>query len=491
MTRGMVRVKRIWILWISVLLVLCGGVVPAEAQQRFAVVIGIGKYQDSRIRALKYTVRDAQAVYQFLTDPAGGGFPRDNVRLLLNEQSTQRAIKNALGQFLPERAVRGDLVFMYYAGHGAPEVDRARREPDGFSKYLVPYDADYADLYSTGINTGEVKDFFDRIESDRVVFVMDACFSGASGGRGFANVPRGRDVRVTGNYLDRLAEGKGRVILTASDANKLSLELDSLRHGLFTYHFLQGLRGKADRQNRGYITLQDVYAYTYDQVARESRRAGGSQSPRLKGDLAGDIILAGRPAPPPPAIVTPRPPQAVTPPVASIPPPASPLTGDLDLTSDPPGATVKLDDREVGKTPLTLERLPVGEHTLELNKDGILGARSQITIAANTLEKLNLKLDRLKGKLTVFSDPRDTTVALDGKEVGTTPLSLEANAGAHTLRLTKDGYKPHEETVTLPPYQETRARIILRSSRGTLEVLSNPPGASVDIGGELPGGAPR
>jgi len=278
---------------------LCLLPVAAHAQpQKWAVVIGIAKYQDSRIRALKYTVRDAQAVYQFLTDPAGGGFPRDNVRLLLNEQATQRAIKNTLGQFLPERAVQGDLVFMYYAGHGAPEVDRAKREPDGFSKYLVPYDADYADLYSTGINMGEVKDFFDRIESDRVVFVMDACFSGASGGRGFANVPRGRDVRGTGNYLDRLAEGKGRVILTASDANELSLELDSLRHGLFTYHFLQGLRGRADRLGRGYVSLQDVYAYTYEQVARESRRAGGSQSPRLKGDLAGDIILAGRPTPP-------------------------------------------------------------------------------------------------------------------------------------------------------------------------------------------------
>jgi hypothetical protein len=151
---------------------------------------------------------------------------------------------------------------------------------------------------------------------------------------------------------------------------------------------------------------------------------------------------------------------------------------------------VKLDGREVGKTPLTLERLPIGEHTLELDKDGIYAARRQLTIAANTLEKLSLRLDRLKGRLMIFSEPRDAKAFLDGSDVGTTPLSLDVEAGPHTLRLTKEGYKPHDETLTLPANKETRTRIALKSTRGTLEVRTTPPGATVEIGGTRHGQTP-
>jgi formylglycine-generating enzyme required for sulfatase activity len=151
---------------------------------------------------------------------------------------------------------------------------------------------------------------------------------------------------------------------------------------------------------------------------------------------------------------------------------------------------VKLDGREVGKTPLTLERLPVGEHTLELDKDGTYAARRQVAIAANTLDKLSLRLDRLKGKLTILSEPREASVTLDGQTVGTTPLSLDADAGPHTLRLTKEGYKPYEETLTLPANKETRTRIALKSTRGTLEVRTTPPGATVEIAGTRHGQTP-
>jgi formylglycine-generating enzyme required for sulfatase activity len=151
---------------------------------------------------------------------------------------------------------------------------------------------------------------------------------------------------------------------------------------------------------------------------------------------------------------------------------------------------VKLDGREVGKTPLTLERLPAGEYTLELDKDGIYATRKQVTIAANTLDKLSLRLDRLKGKLTILSEPREAKVFLDGREVGSAPLSLDADAGPHTLRLTKEGYKPHEESFTLPANKETRTRIALKSTRGTLEVQTRPAGATVEIAGTRHGQTP-
>ncbi|MBI4635419.1 MAG: caspase family protein [Candidatus Rokubacteria bacterium] len=152
-------------------------------------------------------------------------------------------------------------MFIYYAGHGALEADLANREPDGQAKYLVPYDADAKDLFASAINMTEVETFFSRIRAETVVLVLDTCYSGAGSGRGFVNLPAGgRDVAVKGDFLDRLAQGKGRAILTAADANEVALEVPELKHGLFTYHFLEGLRGRADAQGKGYVSLQDARA---------------------------------------------------------------------------------------------------------------------------------------------------------------------------------------------------------------------------------------
>jgi uncharacterized caspase-like protein len=88
--------------------------------------------------------------------------------------------------------------------------------------------------------------------------------------------------------LDRIATGKGRVILTASGANEVSGEDDDLRHGVFTYFLLEGLRGKADTDRDSIITVDEVYRY----VSREVPRATGQeQHPVKKGIVEGQLIL--------------------------------------------------------------------------------------------------------------------------------------------------------------------------------------------------------
>ena len=76
-----------------------------------------------------------------------------------------------------------DTVFIFYAGHGAPEADPDSRDGDGIAKYLLPYEADPQNFYGTAIPMDEVARLFRRIAAERLVFISDACFSGASGGR--------------------------------------------------------------------------------------------------------------------------------------------------------------------------------------------------------------------------------------------------------------------------------------------------------------------
>jgi len=267
---------------------------PAAApmRERWAVVIGVGNYESAAIPRLRYTVPDAEAVHQTLIGPAG--FKKDNVLLLTDRSErkpTLRNIKWALGTFLGRSARKDDTVVIFFAGHGAPEVDTRGLERDGLAKYLIPSDADPDDLYSTALPMDELQTIFGRIEAERVVAFLDACYSGAAGGRTFSSKST-RAGSVDDLFLERLTRSKGRAIITASRPAEVSIELPELGHGIFSYFLVNGLKGAADLNRDGIVSLQELYEYVEQQVTTKSRSVGGNQHPVMKGELEGALPLA-------------------------------------------------------------------------------------------------------------------------------------------------------------------------------------------------------
>jgi Caspase domain len=265
---------------------------PVSAHDRWAVVIGVSNYESAAIPRLRYTVPDAEALYQALVGV--GGFKKDNVLLLTDRaerKPTLRNIKWALGTFLSRSAKKDDTVVIFFAGHGAPDVDTRGIERDGLAKYLIPSDADPDDLYSTALPMDELQTIFGRIEAERVVAFLDACYSGAAkGGRTFSSKLT-RAGNIDDLFLERLTRSKGRAIVTASRTNEVSLELPELGHGIFSYYLVNGLKGAADLNRDGIVSLQELYEYVEQQVSAKSRSVGGNQHPVMKGELEGALPL--------------------------------------------------------------------------------------------------------------------------------------------------------------------------------------------------------
>ncbi len=258
---------------------------------RWAVVIGAGRYEDPAIPRLQYTVPDAEALHRFLTGP--GGFKPEQVLLLTDRterKPTLRNLKWALGTFLARSARKEDTVLIFFAGHGAPEVDPRGLERDGLAKYLVPADADLDDLYATALPMDELQTIFGRLEAERVVVFLDACYSGEAGGRTFSS-KRTRAGQLDELFLERLTRARGRTIIAAARPTELSLELPELGHGLFTYYLLEGLKGAADGDGDRLVTVQELYAYVERQVVQRSRAVGASQHPIMKGEIQGPLPL--------------------------------------------------------------------------------------------------------------------------------------------------------------------------------------------------------
>ena len=259
--------------------------------RRHAVIIGIDQYEDSRIPNLRYAKADAEAIYQVLTDPALGRVPSENVQLLLNAQATERKIRWALADDLPRRAGKHDTVLVYFAGHGAPVGNPRVKSNDGMEKYLLPADANVDNLRSTGIPMEAVQKYFEYLDSNQVFFFIDSCYSGVAGGRTFERPDyQARAGLLTNEFLDHFG-AEGRVVITACDVNEVSLESHELGHGLFTHYLTEGLKGAADLNKDGFVTLQELYEYVQEHVSSHAQKLSRRMNPVQKGSVRGRIFL--------------------------------------------------------------------------------------------------------------------------------------------------------------------------------------------------------
>jgi hypothetical protein len=253
-----------------------------QEKNMWAVIVGIDNYR--HVRKLKYAVKDARAVYAHFVEHVG--LPQQNITLLTNEDANLTRLRSTLGTYLKRKAGKEDSVIIYFAGHGSTEKDALSQDGDGLTKYLLPVDAKPDDLYATALPMNEISQIFNRIGSDRLIFICDACYSGASGGRTISF--DGIRANISDSFLDRMVRGKGRVIITASGPNEVSAEIDQLKHGVFTYYFLKGLRGEADADEDRLITVDELYKYISIEVPRATQQA---QHPVKKGAVEGQIVL--------------------------------------------------------------------------------------------------------------------------------------------------------------------------------------------------------
>jgi uncharacterized caspase-like protein len=132
----------------------------------------------------------------------------------------------------------------------------------------------------------EVRTIFQHIASERVIFIANTCNSGASGGRTILSPST--PATLSEHFLDRLAQGKGTIVLTASSANEVSQESDWFRHGVFTYYLLEGLKGRADDDGDGLVTVGEVFRYVSRKVPEAT---GHDQHPVKKGEVVGELVI--------------------------------------------------------------------------------------------------------------------------------------------------------------------------------------------------------
>jgi len=248
---------------------------------RLALIIANSEFDDPKLARLATPSHDAEALAYVLSDPAIGGF---EVTPLVDEPL--RVVRRRIAR-LYQRSKRGDLILLYYSGHGIKD--------DYGDLYLAVKDTETDVVSATSLDAAFVRGQLDKSRSQRKVVVLDCCHSGA-----FA---RGTKAALGGSAgaLEAFeGSGYGRVILTASNAVEYAWEGDKLLGeaeaavSVFTHFLVQGLRtGAADLNDDGKISLKELYDYTYEQVLTSGL---SKQTPQMSAPkVQGQIIIARNP----------------------------------------------------------------------------------------------------------------------------------------------------------------------------------------------------
>lgn len=225
-------------------------------------------YSYSDAIEVPYADRDALKMKEFLINRLC--YRAGNIHILNN--ATFNQLRRWLGDASnPEgdlwfRATPGrSNVFVYYSGHGAPNVDSSRA-------MLVPIDTDpnrpYLN-YSFDWLDKNLKALKRRLGRNRsVTLMLETCFSGRSAGGPLLN--------HKASFRPSIPDPDGQIIrLTAATRTQIAYWDDQAQQGLFTGIFLEGVNGEADQSpsgnQDGTVTSEELFRYLQEQVPYRSR----------------------------------------------------------------------------------------------------------------------------------------------------------------------------------------------------------------------------
>ena len=255
---------------------------PARPEA-LAVIFGIENYR--KAPAVTYARRDATVFREYAVKALGVPDSKDHI-FFLGEDATLGEFRKAFskGGWLSRRARADSDVYIFIAGHGAPDL----KSHDAF---LIPEDGDPNYPAETGFPLQDLKDLAASLKVRSVSIFLDACFSGSD-----RESPLLASARP---LVNRVAPIGGTLpphvtLLAAAQEDQVSSGYGAGRHGLFSYFLLKGLRGAADADRDRTITAGELRDFVRDGVTRAASGMDREQTPVLFGDPSRPISILPR-----------------------------------------------------------------------------------------------------------------------------------------------------------------------------------------------------
>jgi hypothetical protein len=236
--------------------------------------IGISDYKLAELK-LAFAAKDATDLAALFKRQEGKAYSKAETRLLAN--ADRAAVLDGL-EWLERGSEEGDVNLLFLAGHGVTD------ETGYF--YFVPTDGVPAGLRATAVGRDELLRTI-RNRRGAMIVMLDPCLSGASAD---SSLPLASPVDMN-RLANELGDKTLGVFLYASaPGRQSSYESDEWGNGAFTKAMIEGLSGKAARENTGFIKTDELALYVRRRVMEMTKQM---QEPvRIKPDGAAEVRIA-------------------------------------------------------------------------------------------------------------------------------------------------------------------------------------------------------
>ncbi|WNG33759.1 caspase family protein [Archangium violaceum] len=251
-----------WVALAALLLCSRAWAAGAADELRVAVVVGsnVGVGGDA---PLEYAEADARRFHQLLLE-VGGVSPEHSFLVAAGDAAAVRRALAEAQRVLVRSKPHGPRALVFYVSSHA--------------------DAEALHLEGTRLPLAELRQWLAATPASLRLAIVDACRTPVPS-RAKGGVPVAQEVPVR---LEVPSQVEGTVLLMSAAEGEPAQEWPSLRGSLFTHHVLSALRGLADGDGDGAISLAELYAYAWRHTLAGSSLSGaGTQHPSF------DIRLSG------------------------------------------------------------------------------------------------------------------------------------------------------------------------------------------------------
>lgn len=232
----------------------------------YALVVGINDYKNKSI-SLAYAVPDALAFAETLKKTASPLFGKTDIQTLTTVlQTSKEAISRAFAD-LRLKVKPNDLFVFYNASHGIVDVVDNDEQYFLLTSNVLLLSSRH--IGRDAISQRELGSLIGSIPAQKKLVILDTCNAG-KGGKEVQIALLAQTRGLTESTAVKLLQRSiGSAVFSASSDSQQALE-GYKGHGLFTYVLMEGMRGKADIKNDGFITVLGLADYTEENVVRLS-----------------------------------------------------------------------------------------------------------------------------------------------------------------------------------------------------------------------------
>lgn len=257
----------------------------------YGLIVGTKNYSNDALD-LKFPDQDAIAMAQAIRQSAAALWGADKVTIkLLSTDPAHRDlpankenVKKVLTEEFKSRAKAGDILVVYFSGHGKAYQSPNKKQPEFYylTKDVTSDDlSDDAVRQNYAISSKELSDWINAVPALYQVMIIDACNSGTvvdilRSGKKAASSSQAR-------AIDRMKDRTGMNVLVGSASNKVSFEASEYGQGLLTYSLLLGMRGAALRKDGSdqFVDIGKLFNFATEQVGILASNIGEVQQPQL------------------------------------------------------------------------------------------------------------------------------------------------------------------------------------------------------------------